>query len=127
MKKRYLRKFLKTDNSFTGCLYLSKFTGLPFNFLITARFHKKDKIPRIHIVDYNNENLAKLSTTRSYLVLAPGKIKRITIYHKNGFNSEYEKILYKITKEFYTQIYNYFYNINNKGISETELKSKVVS
>lgn len=124
MKKRYLRKFLTGDDSFTGSLYLSKFTGLPFNFLITLRLFKNDKIPRIHIVEVNDENLAKLPTTRSYSILGPGKIKRITLYHKD-FNEEHEEILRKITKEFYTEIYNYFYDIDNKGIRESELKARL--
>ena len=126
MKKRYLRRFINMDNSFGGCLYTKKFTGLPFDFLVALSIHKKDKIPRVHIVQINDENIAKLPDTRSYNILGPGKIERITIYHKDGFNEEWEEILRKITKIYYTEICNFFYNKDNGFIKESEIKSKII-
>lgn len=125
MKRRNLRKFLKYDDSFTGCLYNSKFTGLPFNFLIALSNFKDDRIPRIHIIEVNDENLAKLPTTKSYNILGPGRIERITLYHKNGFNEEYENILRRITQVYYKQICNYFYGKDNRFIPSEEI-SKVI-
>ena len=110
MKKRHLRKFLNMDDSFTGDYIVGKFYGLDFDIVISMCFAKNDKYPRIHIVEYNDEHLAKLSTTRSYIILNRNKLKRITLYHKTGFNMQREQILKSFVQNNYEQILDYFYN-----------------
>lgn len=109
MKKRYLRRFLNSDDSFTGDYFNGKSIGLPFRIVTSLKQYKNDNTPRIYLVYGKLDNLAKNKNTRAYHVLGPGKIKRITLYHKNGFNEQDEKVLQLFTKIFYKQILDYFY------------------
>ena len=121
MRKRYLKKFLNMDDSFSGQFFNGKSIGLSFNIVTSLQTCKQDKIPRIHIIQENEENLAKTKNTRSYQILAPGVIKRIEIYHKD-FNVQEEEILKLFTKVFYKEIVDYFFQRNNKVLSETYFK-----
>lgn len=125
MKLRYLRRFLNKDDSFSGQFFNGKSIGLPFNIVTSLQTCKQDKIPRIHLIQENEENLAKAKNTRSYQILAPGVIKRIEIYHKN-FNEQDEKILKLFTKIFYKDIVNYFFQKDNKSLSEQYFKQYLI-
>jgi len=124
MKKRYLRKFLNIDDSFLGQYFHGKTVGLDFDIVTSLKTCKKDNIPRLHVITYNNENLAKLPTTRSYLLLGPGKIKRITLYHKD-FNEERERILKIFSQVYYKEITNYFFGKDDTDLNPDKIRDLI--
>ena len=127
MKKRYLRKFINMDDSFTGDYFNGKIIGLPFRIVTSASHGKLDTIPRIYIVYDKLDNLAKNKNTCGYLLLDSGKIKRIDIYKKSCYTEEHEKILELFTKVFYKQLMNYFFHKNgNNLLSEKEFKKYLI-
>ena len=127
MNKRYLRKFINMDDSFTGDYFNGEVIGLPFRIVTSASHGKLDTIPRIYIVYDKLDNLAKNKNTCGYLLLDSGKIKRIDIYKKSCYTEEHEKILELFTKVFYKQLMNYFFHKNgNNLLSEKEFKKYLI-
>ena len=123
MKKRYLRKFINMDDSFTGDYFNGRVIGLPFRIVTSISHGKLDTIPRVYIVYNELDNLAKNKNTCGYLLLDSGKIRRINLYKKSCYTEEHEKILELFTKVFYKQIMNYFFHKEEDTLlSEKEFK-----
>ncbi len=125
MKKRYLRRFLNNDDSFTGDYFFGKTIGMPFDIVTSHQYNKKDKIPRIHVITYNDENLAKLNTTKSYQILGPGIIKQIKLYSKDS-NKQYETFLKIFTKVYYNEIINYFFDYDGNTYLDPEIIKSLI-
>ena len=123
MKKRYLRRFINMDDSFTGNYFNGNIIGLPFKIVTSSKQGKTDTIPRVYLVYGELDNLAKNPNTKGYLLLGPGKIERINIYNKE-YNIEHEKILKLFTEVFYQKIIDYFFYKDTDTLLDEELFKK---